>query len=53
VKRAQKNFNPELGLEHSNYSLPASPKPYDFSIIGDTDETISIVVDGDQIVMGK
>jgi hypothetical protein len=28
----------------------ASPKPNDFSIIGNTDETIYVIVDGDQVV---
>ncbi|WP_132216515.1 conjugative transposon protein TraM [Mariniflexile fucanivorans] len=39
----------ELGLEHQLF-FAAAPKPYEFSIIGNTDATIYVVVDGDQIV---
>jgi hypothetical protein len=49
VKREQKVEVKELGLEHQLF-FAASPKPNEFSIIGNTDETIYVVVDGDQIV---
>ena len=39
----------ELGLEHQLF-FTAAPKPNEFSIIGNTDATIYVVVDGDQIV---
>jgi hypothetical protein len=52
VKREQKIQSKELGLEHQLF-FAASPKPNDFSIIGDTDETIYVVVDGDQIIMAN
>ncbi|MDO7173187.1 conjugative transposon protein TraM [Mariniflexile sp. AS56] len=39
----------ELGLEHQLF-FAAAPKPNEFSIIGNTDATIYVVVDGDQIV---
>lgn len=39
----------ELGLEHELF-FAAAPKPNEFSIIGNTDATIHVVVDGDQIV---
>ena len=39
----------ELGLEHQLF-FAAAPKPNDISIIGNTDATIYVVVDGDQIV---
>ena len=50
VKRELKIQARELGLEHQLY-FAASPKPNDFAILGNTDETIYAVVDGDQIVM--
>ena len=50
VKREQKIQAKELGLEHQLF-FAASPKPNDFSILGNTDETIYAVVDGDQLVM--
>ena len=49
IKREQKIEAKELGLEHQLF-FAASPKPNDFSIIGHTDETIYVVVDGDQVV---
>jgi hypothetical protein len=48
-KREQKIEAKELGLEHQLF-FAASPKPNDFSSIGNTDKMISVVVDGDQIV---
>ncbi|BAO55235.1 conjugative transposon protein TraM [Nonlabens marinus] len=52
VKRAQKIESKELGLEHQLF-FAASPKPNEVSIIGNTDETIYVVVDGDQIVQAN
>ena len=49
IKREQKIEAKELGLEHQLF-FAASPKPNEFSIIGNTDETVYVVVDGDQIV---
>ncbi|MDP5060652.1 MAG: conjugative transposon protein TraM [Maribacter sp.] len=49
LKREQKIEAKELGLEHQLF-FAASPKPIDFSTLGNTDETIYVVVDGDQIV---
>lgn len=49
IKREQKIEAKELGLEHQLF-FAASPKPNDISIIGNTDETIYVVVDGDQVV---
>ncbi|MCK0192841.1 conjugative transposon protein TraM [Arenibacter sp. F20364] len=49
IKREQKIEAKELGLEHQLF-FAASPKPNEVSIIGNTDETIYVVVDGDQIV---
>ncbi len=49
IKREQKIEAKELGLEHQLF-FAASPKPNEFSIIGDTDENIYVIVDGDQIV---
>ncbi|WP_339627964.1 conjugative transposon protein TraM [uncultured Maribacter sp.] len=49
IKREQKIEAKELGLEHQLF-FAASPKPNEFSIIGNTDESISVIVDGDQIV---
>jgi len=49
IKREQKIEAKELGLEHQLF-FAASPKPNEDSIIGNTDETIYVVVDGDQIV---
>ncbi|MCT8339030.1 conjugative transposon protein TraM [Altibacter lentus] len=52
VKRAQKIEAKELGLEHQLF-FAADPKPNEVSIIGNTDETIYVVVDGDQIVQAN
>ncbi|MCC4213580.1 conjugative transposon protein TraM [Leeuwenhoekiella parthenopeia] len=52
VKRAQKIEAKELGLEHQLF-FAAAPKPNEVSIIGNTDETIFVVVDGDQIVQAN
>ena len=49
IIREQKIQAKELGLEHQLF-FAASPKPNEVSIIGNTDETIYVVVDGDQIV---
>lgn len=49
IKREQKIEAKELGLEHQLF-FAASPKPNEFSIIGNTDESIYVIVDGDQIV---
>ena len=49
IKREQKIQTKELGLEHQLF-FAASPKPNEVSIIGNTDETINVVVDGDQVV---
>ena len=49
IIRALKIQAKELGLEHQLF-FAAAPKPNEFSIIGNTDATIYVVVDGDQIV---
>ena len=49
IKREQKIQAKEMGLEHQLF-FAASPKPNEISIIGNTDETIYVVVDGDQVV---
>ena len=49
IIREQKIQAKELGLEHQLF-FAAAPKPNEVSIIGNTDETIYVVVDGDQIV---
>ena len=49
IKREQKIEAKELGLEHQLF-FAASPKPNAISIIGNTDESIYVIVDGDQIV---
>lgn len=49
IKREQKIQAKELGLEHQLF-FAASPKPNEVSMIGNTDETIYVVVDGDQVV---
>jgi len=49
VEREQQIEAKELGLEHQLF-FAAAPKPNEFSIIGNTDETIYVVVDGDQVV---
>ena len=52
VKREQKIEAKELGLEHQLF-FAAAPKPNEVSIMGNTDETIYVVVDGDQIVQAN
>ncbi|SHI21926.1 conjugative transposon protein TraM [Leeuwenhoekiella palythoae] len=52
AKRAQKIEAKELGLEHQLF-FAAAPKPNEVSIIGNTDETIYVVVDGDQVVQAN
>ena len=52
VKREQKIQAKELGLEHQLF-FAAAPKPNEVSIIGNTDETIYVIVDGDQIVQAN
>lgn len=49
VKREQKIQAKELGLEHQLF-FAAAPKPNEVSILGSTDDTIYVVVDGDQVV---
>ncbi|MFD2588557.1 conjugative transposon protein TraM [Croceitalea marina] len=49
IRREQKIEAKELGLEHQLF-FAASPKPNETSIIGNTDATIYVVVDGDQVV---
>jgi len=49
IRREQKIEAKELGLEHQLF-FAAAPKPNEVSIIGNTDETIYVVVDGDQVV---
>jgi len=49
IKREQKIEAKELGLEHQLF-FAASPKPNEVSIIGNTDENIYVIVDGEQIV---
>ncbi len=49
IEREQKIEAKELGLEHQLF-FAASPKPNEFSIIGNTDANIYVIVDGDQIV---
>lgn len=49
IMREQKIQVKELGLEHQLF-FAASPKPNEVSVIGNTDETIYVVVDGDQVV---
>ncbi len=52
VIREQKIEAKELGLEHQLF-FAASPKPNETLIIGNTDETIYVVVDGDQVVQAN
>ncbi|OBX24700.1 uncharacterized protein DUF3714 [Gelidibacter algens] len=52
IKREQKIEAKELGLEHQLF-FAASPRPNEISIIGNTDETIYVVVDGDQVVQAN
>lgn len=49
IKREQKIEAKELGLEHQLF-FAVSPKPDGSSVVGNTDETIHVVVDGDQVV---
>ena len=49
VVREQKIQATELGLEHQLF-FAAAPKPNDISVLGNTDTTIYVVVDGDQVV---
>jgi len=49
IKRDLKIETQELGLEHQLF-FASDPKLNDISIIGNTDETIYVVVDGDQVV---
>lgn len=49
IIREQKIEAKELSLEHQLF-FAASPKPKNISIIENTDETIYVVVDGDQVV---
>ncbi|SRX53887.1 conjugative transposon protein TraM [Aequorivita sp. CIP111184] len=48
-QREQKIHAKELGLEHQLF-FAASPKPNELSVIENTDATIHVVVDGDQVV---
>jgi len=52
IKNELKIKSKELGLEHQLF-FAASPKPNEFSLIGNTDDNIYVVVDGDQVVMAK
>lgn len=52
MKTEQKIQAKELGLEHQLF-FAASPKANDSATLGNTDETIYVVVDGDQIVKAK
>ena len=52
IKREQKIQAKELGLEHQLF-FAASPKPNAFSSIGNTDDSIYVIVDGSQIVMAN
>lgn len=47
--REQKTQSKELGLEHQLF-FASSPKAIDISRIGNTDATIDVVVDGNQVV---
>lgn len=52
IKREQKIETQELGLEHQLFFATA-PKSNTVSISRNTDETIMVVVDGDQVVMAN
>ncbi|MGC1632338.1 MAG: conjugative transposon protein TraM [Gelidibacter sp.] len=52
IKTEQKIQAKELGLEHQLF-FAASPKANDSATFDNTDETIYVVVDGDQIVKAK
>ena len=49
IKRELKMQSKELGLEHQ-LIFAAEPKPNELAIIGNTDATIYVVVDGEQVV---
>ena len=49
ILRELKIQSKELGLEHQLF-FAAAPKPNELAIIGNTDATIYVVVDGDQVV---
>ena len=49
IKREQKIEAKELGLEHQLF-FAASVRPNTIPILGNTDENIAVIVDGDQIV---
>tara|TARA_R110002020_G_scaffold29940_2_gene94471 strand:+ start:1359 stop:2288 length:930 start_codon:yes stop_codon:yes gene_type:complete len=50
IRNELKIKSKELGLEHQLF-FAAAPKPNEFSLFGNTDENIYVVVDGDQVVM--
>ena len=52
IRNELKLKSKELGLEHQLF-FAAAPKPNEFSLIGNTDENIYVVVDGDQVVMAN
>tara|TARA_R110002012_G_scaffold1719_1_gene8366 strand:- start:15767 stop:16702 length:936 start_codon:yes stop_codon:yes gene_type:complete len=52
VKKEQQIQAKEMGLEHQLF-FGSSPKAIDISIIRNTDATIHVVVDGDQVVMAN
>ena len=49
IKREQKIEAKELGLEHQLF-FAASVRPNTITILGNTDENIAVIVDGDQVV---
>ena len=49
VQKEQEIETKEIGLEHQLF-FAASPKVNELAIIGNTDETIYVVVDGEQVV---
>ena len=52
IRNELKIKSKELGLEHQLF-FAAAPKPNEFSLIGNTDDNIYVVVDGDQVVMAN
>ena len=52
IRNELKIKSKELGLEHQLF-FAAAPKPNEFSLIGNTDKNIYVVVDGDQVVMAN
>ena len=52
IKKELKIEAKQLGLEHQLF-FAASPKPNEISIIENTDETIYVIVDGDQVVQAN